>query len=75
MRGVSAGFVVNVCPASHLPCVTRFASVAVHVDSPYIECLECSFPEDSVLCVFSIVFVCGCNLTLCPGEVIFLLIH
>lgn len=69
---------LNVCPTSHLPCVTRYSGVAVHV--PYIEVgmfwgAWYFFPEDSTLHVPSIVLVCGCNLPLCLREVIFLLSH
>lgn len=65
---------VNVCPTCRLPCVTRYSGVAVHVE--YIEVwifwrVWYSFPEDSALHVFSVVFVCGCNLTLCLREVFF----
>lgn len=28
---------VNVCPTSHLPCVTRYCGVAAHVESPCVE--------------------------------------
>lgn len=63
---------------SHLTCVTMYSGVEVHVDSLYIEAgmfrgTWYSFPEDSTLHIFSIVIVCGCNLTLCLREVIFLL--
>lgn len=68
---------VNVCPTCRLPCVTRYSGVAVHVE--YIEVwifwrVWYSFPEDSALHVFSVVFVCGCNLTLCLREVFFFVV-
>lgn len=52
------------------------SGVAVHVDPPYTDVGAFrrawhSFPDDSTLHVFSIVFVCGCNLTLCLREVMF----
>lgn len=61
-------------PPFHLPAVTVGVLVLQYM-SILLVCSEepgiLFFPEDSTLHVSSIVFVCGCNLTLCVREVLF----
>lgn len=65
---------MSVQPLNFL-CVTSYSGVTIYVDSPYVVVwgVWCSFPENSTLHVFSIVLVCGCDLTLCLREVFFVL--